>query len=70
MALRSEAGLPEHGEDQEIDSHEEDRVRERPRNAEQRAAVLRLDVPAEEVPEQLAVADQIAVYRRHRRRLV
>ena len=70
MALVSERRLPQDGEDEQVDRHEQDGVRESPGNAEHRAAVLRLDVPAKEIPEQLAVADEIAVYRRHRRGLV
>jgi hypothetical protein len=54
---RSRTRLPQDGEDEQVDRHQQDRVRQGPGDAQHGAAVLRLDVPAEEVSEQLAVAD-------------
>jgi plasmid stability protein len=55
--------VPEDAEDERVDPHEDERVRERPRDAEHRAAVLRVQVAPEEVPEELAVAVEVGVDR-------
>jgi len=39
-----------------VDAEQHERIQERPEDAEERALVLRLEVPAEEVGEELAVA--------------
>ena len=53
-------------EDEQVDAEQHERIEERPDDAEHRALVLRLEVPPEEVREQLAVAEEIGVDR-HRR---
>ena len=54
-------GLPEHGEDDQVDEHEREWQRQRPREPEERALVLRPQVATEEAAEQLAVAEEIPV---------
>ena len=61
--------LEDQPEDDEVDAEQNERVQERPEDAEQRSLVLRLEVPAEEIREELAVAQEIGVDR-HRRALV
>ena len=61
--------LEDQSENDQVDAQQDERVEERPENAEQRSLVLRLEVPAEEVREELAVAEEIGVDR-HRRALV
>ena len=50
-------------EDDQVDTKQDERVQERPGDAEDRALVLRLEVPPEEVGEELAVAQEIGVDR-------
>ena len=61
--------LQQHAEDEQVDEHQHDRVRERPGEPEHRALVLRAQVAAEEAAEELAVADEVGV-NRHGRGLV
>ena len=56
--------LQHHAEDEQVDEHQHNRVRERPREAQHRPLVLRPQVAAEEAAEELAVAQQVEV-RRH-----
>ena len=49
VAAVRERRLPDDAEDEQVDAHEHDRVRDRPQHAERRAAVLRLQVAPEEV---------------------
>ena len=56
-------------EDDEVDAEQDERIQQRPRDAEQRALVLRVEVPPEEVREELAVAQQVGVDR-HRPEVV
>ena len=58
--------LQENGEDDEVDEHQQHRVRERPDDAQHRALVLRAEVASEEAPEELAVAVEIRVDRHDR----
>src|SRR5207244_3993242 len=53
--------LPEEREDEQVDPEQDERVHERPRDAEDGALVLRLEVAPEEVPEELAVPEEICV---------
>src|SRR5579859_5592247 len=53
---------PEHREDEQVDAHQDERVGERPRYAEDRAFVPRPQIPPEQAAEQLAVPDQIDVH--------
>ena len=56
-----EAAVEDDREDEQVDAHQQHGIRDRPEHAERRAAVLRLQVAAEEIAEELAVADQIRV---------
>ena len=53
--------LPEEREDEQVDPEQDERVHERPRDAEDGALVLRLQVAAEEIREELAVAEEVGV---------
>ena len=53
--------LQHHAEDEQVDEHQHDRVRERPGEAEHRALVLRPQIAAEEAAEELAVAEEVEV---------
>ena len=46
-------GAPEHAEHQQVDAHQQQRVGQRPGHAEDGALVLRLQVAAEEIEEEL-----------------
>jgi hypothetical protein len=61
--------LQEQREDEQVDEHQDDRVRQRPREPEHGALVLHAQVTAEEAAEELAIADEIGVDR-HERALV
>ena len=61
--------LEEQPEDDQVDAQEHERIEERPEDPEQRSLVFRLEVPPEEVGEELAVAQEVGVDR-HRRALV
>ncbi len=52
---------PEQREHEQVDRHEDQRVQERPREPEDRAAVLRPKIAAKEAPEKLAIADDVRV---------
>ena len=52
---------PEHGEDEEVDEHEHERMQERPPEPEHGAAVLRAQVAPEEAPEEVAEANYVGV---------
>ena len=56
--------LQHDAEDEQVDEHQDDRVRERPGEAEHRPLVLGAQVAAEEAAEELAVAEEVEV-RRH-----
>ena len=56
-----EGRVPDDAEDEQVDAHQQQRVRHRPDDAERRAAVLRLQVAPEEVPEELAVPVDVGV---------
>src|SRR5581483_6683720 len=56
-----ERRLPHDAEHEQVYAHQHDRIHDRPEHAERRAAVLRLEVTAEQIPEQLAVANEIGV---------
>ncbi len=53
--------LEHHAEDEEVDEHQHDRMRERPEEAERRALVLRAQVAAEEAPEELPITIEVEV---------
>ena len=55
--------LQHDAEDEQVDEHQDDRVRERPGEAEHRALVLGAQVAAEEAAEELAVAEEVEVDR-------
>jgi hypothetical protein len=61
VAAARELRVQDHAEDEEVDGHQQERIGDRPDDAERRAAVFRLKVAAEEVPEQLAVAVDVGV---------
>ena len=61
MAAVCERRLPHDAEHEQIDAHEHDRIHDRPEHAERRAPILRLQVAAEEIPEQLAIAQDVGV---------
>jgi hypothetical protein len=67
--VRDRLVLEEQPEDDEVHAEQDERVEQRPDDAEDRPLVLRLEVAAEEIREQLAVAVEIGVDR-HRRELV
>jgi hypothetical protein len=67
--VRDVAVLDQHPEDHEVDEQKDERVQQRPRDPEQGALVLGVEVAPEEVGEQLPVAVQVGVDR-HRRELV
>jgi len=56
-------------EDEQVDTEQDQRIEERPEDAQQRSLVLRLEVTAEQVGEELAVANEVGVHR-HARELV
>ena len=63
VAAVRERRVPDDAEDEQVDGHQQQRVGDRPDDAQRRAAVLRLEVAAEEVAEQLAVAVDVDVTR-------
>ena len=52
---------PEERKNEQIHRHQDERVQERPREPEDRAAVLGTEIAAEEAPEELAIADYVGV---------
>ena len=67
--VRDAAVLDQHPEDDEVDAEQDERIQQRPGDAEHRALVLGLEIAPEEVREQLAVAEQVGVDR-HRPEVV
>ncbi len=52
---------PEHGEDEQVDEHEHERVQKRPPEPEDGASVLRADIAPKEASEELAVPNYVGV---------
>ena len=67
--VRDRRRAPQVVEHEQVHAHQHERRDQHPDDAEHRSLVLGVQVAAEEVPEQLAIADQIGVDR-HLRRLV